>query len=166
MKTNQCALSQGYRGRARARGEGGLISTVAARQTEPGSTNLASTVSVHMRLFGFFFLHSHEGTVLPRSLSAPPPLPPSFPPPSHPPAIPPSHPAMPAAAACKCILHARRRSQRLFRRPPAASSSLATSVFPYSLASSSGVLPHCDSTRTRSPKKRAHVHMDTCASCC
>ena len=118
----------------------------------------------HASFWGFF-LHSHEGTVLPRSLSAPPPLPPSFPPPSHPPAIPPSHPAMPAAAACKCILHARRRSQRL-PRPPAASSSLATSVFPQNLASSSGVSPSCDSTRTRSPKKRAHVHMDTCASCC
>ena len=124
VRANQCALSQGYRGAGE--GVGGLISTVAAGQTEPGSTNLASTVSVHMRLFGFFFC-THTRAQYCRALSLPlPHFPPPFPPPSHPPAIPPSHPAMPAAAACKCILHARRRSQRL-PRPPAASSSLATS---------------------------------------
>ena len=81
---------------------------MASREIEPGCTNLASAVSMQLRLFGCF-LQTHEDTVLPHTISLPPfPLPSLAPslhafflntvlphlsslPPSLPPSVPPGH---------------------------------------------------------------------------
>ena len=87
---------------------GRLICTMASREIEPGCTNLASAVSMQLRLFGCF-LQTHEDTVLPHTHTLPPfPLPSLAPslhasflntvlphlsslPPSLPPSVPPGH---------------------------------------------------------------------------